>query len=50
MKRTFYSTYAMDGKRYELIASMLEQGYVMKYKWMPQIMGEKMTIIWEKEV
>ena len=50
MKTTFIGTYAMDGKRHELIASMLGQGYIIKYKWLPQVIGEKMTIVWEKGI
>lgn len=50
MKRTFTSHYKWgDTKRGKLIQSMFDQGYIIKYRWEPQIIGEPLTIVWEKE-
>ena len=50
MKRTFTSHYKWgDSGRNKLIANMLAQGYSVKYRWEPQIVGEPLVIIWERD-
>ena len=49
MKRTFTSHYKWgDSNRNKLIANMLAQGYSVKYRWEPHIIGEPLVIIWER--
>lgn len=50
MKRTFTSHYKWgDANRNKLIASMVAQGYSVKYRWEPQLIGEPLVIIWERD-